>query len=144
MNIILGLKNKKNKNYNYLMSETINSMCNLHLSLINNVFSDEECSNLIIYSENVGYVQASSYIDKYKNFRTHKLHMFHEANKIENIIRMLNLLEEHFLQEYPFFTFYLPENIKEFEDFIVIRDDGNCCEIIARSKDYFYHFQKFN
>jgi 5'-3' exonuclease len=25
-----------------------------------------------------------------------------------------------------------------------IRDDGNCCEIIARSKDYFYHFQKFS
>jgi hypothetical protein len=69
--------------------------------------------------------------------------MFHEANKIENIISMLNLLEEHFLQEYPFFTFYLPENIKEFEDFIVIMDDGNYCEIIARSKDYFYHFQKF-
>ena len=46
--------------------------------------------------------------------------------------------------EYPFFTFYLPENIKEFEDFIVIRDDGTCCEIIARSKDYFYRFQKFS
>ena len=58
--------------------------------------------------------------------------MFHEANKIENIISMLNLLEEHFLQEYPFFTLYLPENIKEFEDFIVIMDDGNYCEIIAR------------
>ena len=84
-------------------------------------------------------------IDDVYNFRTHKLHMcmFHEANKIENIISMLNLLEEHFLQEYPFFTLYLPENIKEFEDFIVIMDDGNYCEIIARSKDYFYHFQKF-
>ena len=82
-------------------------------------------------------------IDDVYNFRSHKLHMFHEANKIENIISMLNLLEEHFLQEYPFFTFYLPENIKEFEDFIVIADDGNYCEIIARSKDYFYHFQKF-
>ena len=70
--------------------------------------------------------------------------MFHEANKIENIISMLNLLEEHFLQEYPFFTLYLPENIKEFDDFIVIRDDGNCCEIIAISKDYFYHLQKFS
>ena len=76
MNIILGLKNKKNKNYNYLISETINSVCNLHLSLINNVFSDEECSNLIIYSENVGYVQASSYIDKYK-----KEHFFLEIRK---------------------------------------------------------------
>lgn len=83
-------------------------------------------------------------IEDVYNFRLHKLHIFHEANKIENIIRMLNLLEEHFLQEYPFFTFYLPENIKEFDDFIVIRDDGNCCEIIARSKDYFYHFQKFS
>ena len=84
-------------------------------------------------------------IDDVYNFRTHKLHMcmFHEANKIENIISMLNLLEEHFLQEYPFFTLYLPENIKEFEDFIVIMDDGDYCEIIARSKDYFYHFQKF-
>ena len=77
------------------------------------------------------------------NFRLHKLHMFHEPDKVENIITMLNLLEEHFLQEYPFFTFYLPENIKEFEDFIVIADNGNYCEIIARSKDYFYHFQKF-
>ena len=69
---------------------------------------------------------------------------FHDANKIENIITMLNILEEHFNNEYPFFTLYLPENIKEFEDFIVIRDDGNCCEIIARSKDYFYRFQKFS
>jgi len=83
-------------------------------------------------------------IDDVYNFRTHKLHMFHEANKIENIIIMLNLLEEHFLNEYPFFTFYLPENIKEFDNFIVIKDDGNCCEIIAQSKDYFYHFQKFS
>lgn len=82
-------------------------------------------------------------IDDVYNFRTHKLHMFHES-KIENIINMLNLLEEHFNNEYPFFTFYLPENIKEFEDFIVIRDDGNCCEIIAISKDYFYHFTKFS
>ena len=82
-------------------------------------------------------------IDDVYNFRTHKLHMFHES-KIENIINMLNLLEKHFLNEYPFFTFYLPENIKEFEDFIVIMDDGNYCEIIARSKDYFYHFQKFS
>jgi hypothetical protein len=40
---------------------------------------------------------------------------FHDANKIENIITMLNILEEHFNNEYPFFTFYLPENIKEFE-----------------------------
>ena len=48
MDIILGLKNKKNKNYNYLITETVNSAGNLHLSLINNVFSDEECSNLII------------------------------------------------------------------------------------------------
>jgi hypothetical protein len=39
---------------------------NLHLSLINNVFSDEECNNLIIHSEKIGFVQASSYIDKYK------------------------------------------------------------------------------
>ena len=69
---------------------------------------------------------------------------FHDANKIENIITMLNILEEHFNNEYSFFTFYLPENIKEFEDFIVIRDDGTCCEIIARSKDYFYRFQKFS
>ena len=76
------------------------------------------------------------------NFSSHKLHMFHEPDKIENIITMLNLLEEQFLHEYPFFTFYLPENIKEFEDFIVIRDDGICCEIIARSKDYFYRFLK--
>ena len=51
MDIILGLKNKKNKNYNYLITETVNSAGNLHLSLINNVFSDEECSNLIIYSK---------------------------------------------------------------------------------------------
>ena len=78
-------------------------------------------------------------IDDVYNFRSHKLHMFHESNKIENIITMLNLLHE-----YPFFTFYLPENIKEFEDFIVIRDNGTCCEIIARSKDYFYCFQKFS
>jgi len=76
MHTILGLKNKKNKNYNYLITETVNSACNLHLSLINNVFSDEECSNLIIYSENVGYVQASSYIDKYK-----KEHFFLEIRK---------------------------------------------------------------
>ena len=76
MDIILGLKNKKNKNYNYLITETVNSAGNLHLSLINNVFSDEECSNLIIYSENVGYVQASSYIDKYK-----KEHFFLEIRK---------------------------------------------------------------
>ncbi len=61
--------------------------------------------------------------------------MFHEADKIENIISMLNLLEEHF---------YLPENIKGFEDFIVIRDDVICCKIIARSKEYFYHLQKFS
>ena len=66
--------------------------------------------------------------------------MFHEAeaNKIENIITMLNLLEEHFLNEYPFFTFYLPENIKEFEDFILIRDDGNCCEIIVKFVLFIY------
>ena len=83
-------------------------------------------------------------IEDVYNFRLHKLHIFHEANKIENIIRMLNLLEENFLQEYPFFTFYLPENIKEFEDFILIRDDGNCCEIIAQSNEYFYHFIKFS
>ena len=76
MDIILGLKNKKNKNYNYLITETVNSAGNLQLSLINNVFSDEECSNLIIYSENVGYVQASSYIDKYK-----KEHYFLEIRK---------------------------------------------------------------
>ena len=76
MDIILGLKNKKNKNYNYLITETVNSACNLHLSLINNVFSDEECSNLIIYSESIGYVQASSYIDKYK-----KEHFFLEIRK---------------------------------------------------------------
>lgn len=66
MDIILGLKNKKNKNYNYLITETVNSADNLHLSLINNVFSDEECNNLIIHSEKIGYVQASSYTDKYK------------------------------------------------------------------------------
>jgi hypothetical protein len=82
MDIILGLKNKKNKNYNYLITETVNSAGNLHLSLINNVFSDEECSNLIIYSENVGYVQASSYIDKYK-----KEHYFLEIRKsLRNIL----------------------------------------------------------
>ena len=81
MDIILGLKNKKNKNYNYLITETVNSAGNLHLSLINNVFSDEECSNLIIYSENVGYVQASSYIDKYK-----KEHFF------MNLITLLTFL----------------------------------------------------
>ena len=83
-------------------------------------------------------------IEDVYNFRSHKLHIFHDANKIENIITMLNILEEHFNNEYSFFTFYLPENIKEFKDFIVIRDDGTCCEIIARSKDYFYRFQKFS
>ena len=82
-------------------------------------------------------------IEDVYNFRSHKLHMIYEPDKVENIITMLNLLEEHFLNEYPFFTFYLPENIKEFEDFIVIMDSGEYCEIIARSKEYFYHFQKF-
>ena len=76
MDIILGEKNKKNKNYNYLISEPVNNAYNLYLSLINNVFSDEECSNLIIYSESIGYVQASSYIDKYK-----KEHFFLEIRK---------------------------------------------------------------
>jgi len=65
MDIILGEKKQKNKNYNYLVCEKINYDNNL-LSLINNVFSYEECNNLIIYSEKIGYVQASSYIDKYK------------------------------------------------------------------------------
>ena len=37
MDIILGLKNKKNKNYNYLITETVNSADNLHLSLINHI-----------------------------------------------------------------------------------------------------------
>ena len=94
--------------------------------------------------EKFGFNFKFNYIHDVYNFRSHKLHMFHEPDKIENIITMLNLLEEHFNNEYPFFTFYLPENIKEFEDFIVIRDDGTCCEIIARSKDYFYRFQKFS
>lgn len=73
---IYGVKNKKNKNYNYLISEPVNSARNLHLSLINNVFSDEECSNLIIHSEKIGFVQASSYIDKLK-----KEHFFLEIRK---------------------------------------------------------------
>ena len=73
---ICGVKNKKNKNYNYLISEPVNSARNLHLSLINNVFSDEECSNLIIHSEKIGFVQASSYIDKLK-----KEHFFLEIRK---------------------------------------------------------------
>ena len=98
--------------------------------------------NNFIFGKN-GFNFKFNCIDDVYNFRSQKLHMFHEANEIENIITMLNLLEEHFLNEYPFFTFYLPENIKEFEDFIVIMDDGDYCEIIARSKDYFYHFQKF-
>ena len=63
MDIIFGEKNKKNKNYNYLICEKIICNNNLHLSLINNVFSDEECYNLIIHSEKIGYVQASSYIN---------------------------------------------------------------------------------
>ena len=69
------MKNKKNKNYNYLICEKINCN-NLHLSLINNVFSDEECNNLIIHSEKIGFVQASSYTDKYK-----KEHYFLEIRK---------------------------------------------------------------
>ena len=56
MDIIIGEKNKKNKNYNYLICEKINCN-NLYLSLINNVFSDEECNNLIIHSEKIGFVQ---------------------------------------------------------------------------------------
>ena len=76
MDIILGEKNKKNKNYNYLISEPVNNAYNLYLSLINNVFSDEECNNLIIHSENIGFVQASSYTDKYK-----KEHYFLEIRK---------------------------------------------------------------
>jgi len=75
MDIILGEKKQKNKNYNYLVCEKINYDNNL-LSLINNVFSYEECNNLIIYSEKIGYVQASSYIDKYK-----KEHFFLEIRK---------------------------------------------------------------
>jgi len=54
MDIILGEKKQKNKNYNYLVCEKINYDNNL-LSLINNVFSYEECNNLIIYSEKIGY-----------------------------------------------------------------------------------------
>ena len=76
MDIIIGYKNKKNKNYNYLICQKINCNNNLHLSLINNVFSDEECCNLIIHSEKIGYVQASSYTDKYK-----KEHYFLEIRK---------------------------------------------------------------
>ena len=111
-------------------------------NIIKNLTNNDH--NNFIFGKN-GFIFKFNCIDDVYNFRSQKLHMFHEAeaNKIENIITMLNLLEEHFLNEYPFFTFYLPENIKEFEDFIVIMDDGNYCEIIARSKDYFYHFQKY-
>ena len=34
MDIIIGEKNKKNKNYNYLICEKLNCNNNLHLSLI--------------------------------------------------------------------------------------------------------------
>jgi hypothetical protein len=81
-------------------------------------------------------------IEDIHNFRIQKLHLV--QNKKKDIINVLNLLEEHFLCGYSFFTFYLPENIKEFEDYVVIKDDGNFCEIIARSKEYFYYFQQTN
>jgi len=124
---------------NYLDTEEYK--CKFNKKNIIKKFTNNNHNNFIFY----GFCTFKfNCIEDVYNFRTHKLHMFHEANKIENIISMLNLLEEHFLQEYPFFTFYLPENIKEFEDFIVIMDDGNYCEIIARSKEYFYHFQKFS
>ena len=64
MNIILGLKNKKNKNYNYLITETVNSAGNLHLSLINNVFSD---SVLYFHSIRGIHLYSDSYCNQPSN-----------------------------------------------------------------------------
>jgi hypothetical protein len=68
----------------------------------------------------------------------------------KNILKILNSLGYHFFNGYPFFTLYLPENIKEFEEVYRITEWG--CEdadeeykgytrYLAKSKDYFYFFQ---
>ncbi len=82
-------------------------------------------------------------IDDVNNFRINKLQLIKDEEK-DDVINILNLLEKHFLSKYSFHTLYLPENITKFEDFIVIQDGGNCCEIIAKSNEYFYYFQQTN
>jgi ferredoxin len=65
-----------------------------------------------------------------------------KEDEIEDIMNMIYVLEEHFSNEYPFFTLYLPEIITQFEETIMTMNNGNFCETIARSKDYFYFFQR--
>lgn len=82
-------------------------------------------------------------LDDVHHFKTHKL-PFIKENQKENTLIALNLLEKHFSDGFPFFTLYLPENIQKMDEIITIKDDGNFCEIIAKSKDYFYYFQQTN
>jgi hypothetical protein len=80
-------------------------------------------------------------IEDINTFKTEKLHLFNDKER-ENILNMLNILEQHFSNGFPFFTLYLPENIKdtEFEEIHVVDNDGNFYQVIARSKEYFYYF----
>lgn len=74
------------------------------------------------------------------------IYCFRENNKDlltnENTLKILQQLENHYLSGYDFFTFYLPENIKKFDDFRVISSDGGSeFTAIALSQKYYYYFQ---
>ena len=57
----MNILNKKGKKYNYHENELIEREDNRYLMKINNVLSEEECNNLINYTEDIGYQNASLY-----------------------------------------------------------------------------------
>lgn len=62
----------------------------------------------------------------------------------EKWIELINNLRQWFDtvgHEKPFWTMFLPENIKKFEEVRVLTDCGNFLHVVARSDNYFYFMQ---
>ena len=60
----------------------------------------------------------------------------------EDILKVIKHLTTLLNNGYPFWTMYLPEKIKEFEEVRILSHDGNFTYIMAKSKDYFYFMQR--
>ena len=61
----------------------------------------------------------------------------------EEIIKVIKHLTNLLNNNYPFWTLYLPEQIKHFEEVRILCDDGDLHRSIAKSKDYFYFMESW-
>lgn len=60
----------------------------------------------------------------------------------EKLWHILKRLTTLITSGYPFWTLYLPEKIKQFEEVRILSHDGNFTFIVARSEKYFYFMQR--